>query len=375
MGLRCSILGHEFGDAELQREREERGDEVVVTIREVRACERCGVEHVESESTEVRPVEPAGTSADADANAGGSADGAAGEGVDAAANAVPDAGAGTGGDADADTGFADGPASAGSGGVGTPTVEEAETPAPEDDDGIILGDDEEGSSERPEGEWPRADDTRLDEHDRPPEQTASTGAGTGTGTESGPAPGSDAGGDDPAGAETATGIPDADANGDGGTDPDENGDVDLSADAEGTESEDAEILGDAPGSASGPDAVSGNGEAGAQSDARSVTAGDDWPEHDDTPDEGFVAEDVDGSGIDAEFSGFASEADPETSTGDRSRAPAVADSVSLDAADGTVFVCGECGFSESIERSSLRAGDICPDCRADYLYEATPDEK
>jgi hypothetical protein len=34
MGLRC-LLGHDYGETEIEREREEDGDEMVVTIREV----------------------------------------------------------------------------------------------------------------------------------------------------------------------------------------------------------------------------------------------------------------------------------------------------------------------------------------------------
>ncbi|MFC6836644.1 DUF7093 family protein [Halomarina ordinaria] len=56
MALKCSLLGHEFGDAELDREREERGSEVVTSVREVVVCEHCGAERVISENTEVTAV-------------------------------------------------------------------------------------------------------------------------------------------------------------------------------------------------------------------------------------------------------------------------------------------------------------------------------
>lgn len=338
MGFRCSILGHEFGDAELQREREERGDEVVVTIREVRICERCGVQHVESESTEVRPVEPveevAGDPA-ADAGADGDADaGLLPPNADDAEDADPEV---VGDAAPSD------PEGVGAAGERA-AAEEAESPAAEEDDGIILGDDEGVPADRRQGEWPRADDTRLDERDPPPEREAATG--------------SDDAGDDP-----GAGIADPAASADASADGAEAGDE---FDAAG---EDAEILGESPGDSG---AVPTNGE----SDARSATTGDDWPEHEDTPDEGFAAENGDGEGaLDVEFSGLAPETDSESGADGRPQAPALADSVSLDAEDGTVFVCGECGFSEPVERSSLRAGDICPDCRAGYLHEVTPDEK
>ncbi|MHC3438520.1 DUF7093 family protein [Natrialbaceae archaeon A-gly3] len=53
MGLRCSLIGHDFGEPDVEREREERGSEVVVTVREYEECSRCGEKHVISETTEV----------------------------------------------------------------------------------------------------------------------------------------------------------------------------------------------------------------------------------------------------------------------------------------------------------------------------------
>ncbi|MUV60851.1 hypothetical protein GJ634_08940, partial [Halobacterium sp. CBA1126] len=57
MGLRCSLLGHDYGEAFVERDREERGDEVVVTERELKECARCGSEKVTSENTEVRSLQ------------------------------------------------------------------------------------------------------------------------------------------------------------------------------------------------------------------------------------------------------------------------------------------------------------------------------
>ncbi|WP_247002868.1 DUF7093 family protein [Halosolutus gelatinilyticus] len=53
MVLRCSLLGHDYGDPDVDREREERGSEVVVTVQEYEECARCGQRHVISENTEV----------------------------------------------------------------------------------------------------------------------------------------------------------------------------------------------------------------------------------------------------------------------------------------------------------------------------------
>jgi hypothetical protein len=374
MGLRCSILGHEFGDAELHREREERGDEVVVTIREVRTCERCGAEHVESESTEVRPVEPVeevaddGSGDDRAAAGGGDGDGetasasasasapanADREAADADVDADADSDAEAEAEADADSGET----GAGTGTAGTAgSIEEAEPPTAEEDDGVILDDDgEEVPPERREGEWPRADDTRLEERDPTAErETASGTDGTDDGSE----------------ADDAGSLPEeADAT----ASADENG----AGDVEVAESEDAEILDAESGGAA---AASQNGESSAQSDARSVTTGTDWPEHEDVSDRGFDAESADGGGPDVEFGGLApdagrdSDSDSDSATGRPAAGSPPEDAVSLDAGDGPVFVCGACGFSEPIGHSSLRAGDICPDCQSGYIREVAPAEE
>ena len=57
MVLRCSLLGHEYGEPDVEREREERGSEVVVTVREYEECARCGTRNVVSENTEVTSLE------------------------------------------------------------------------------------------------------------------------------------------------------------------------------------------------------------------------------------------------------------------------------------------------------------------------------
>ena len=59
MGLKCRLLGHQYGDPEIERDREEKGDEVVVTIREIQVCQQCGAEHVVSENKEVTAIRSA----------------------------------------------------------------------------------------------------------------------------------------------------------------------------------------------------------------------------------------------------------------------------------------------------------------------------
>ncbi|WP_311171794.1 DUF7093 family protein [Halobellus ordinarius] len=53
MGLRCRLHGHTYGEPEVERSREEIGNEVVVTVREVKVCDRCGAEETVSENKEV----------------------------------------------------------------------------------------------------------------------------------------------------------------------------------------------------------------------------------------------------------------------------------------------------------------------------------
>lgn len=53
MSLRCSLLGHEYGESEIEREREERGNEVVISVVELERCVHCGKAKTISENTEV----------------------------------------------------------------------------------------------------------------------------------------------------------------------------------------------------------------------------------------------------------------------------------------------------------------------------------
>ncbi len=111
MGLKCSVLGHKYGDATVERDREEQGSEVVITIREIETCERCGEERVVSENKEVTtlatPDEPMDDGDEADDDgaaepADGAADGSTvGAGDSDAAGSADDAGdAGTPDDGD-----------------------------------------------------------------------------------------------------------------------------------------------------------------------------------------------------------------------------------------------------------------------------------
>ncbi|WP_306054022.1 DUF7093 family protein [Natronococcus wangiae] len=150
MVLRCSLLGHDYGDSDVEREREERGSEVVVTVREYEECTRCGEKHVVSENTEVRSLS---TATDVDSRPDESEPTPVGEpasgpdGTDAtfvdAEETEPSAAAG-GPSSDADD-------------IEIPTDENGD---PVTDDGEILEDDGTTASDRDRGhgEWPDSDD-------------------------------------------------------------------------------------------------------------------------------------------------------------------------------------------------------------------------
>lgn len=128
MGLKCSLLGHSFEPADVERERKEEGSEVVTVTREIERCLRCDEERVVSESTEVTAV------VDEDevdiGDAGRETGGATGVGGGGGAGAV---GSGTGGDlADRD---------------------------PEEEDTEILTDEE---PEREPGAWPEEPEETWD---------------------------------------------------------------------------------------------------------------------------------------------------------------------------------------------------------------------
>jgi hypothetical protein len=341
MGLRCSLLGHDFADAELDRDREERGDEVVITHREVKTCRRCGAEQVLSENTEVRPVEPIDdvregqdgvTDPDeqaepatedaggAEPNLGG-ADGSddaefvdadAGAAGDEAGSEAADSGAGTGEWPDAEAG------------TGTATSDAAADAVT--DDGVII-DGEERPAAGTAGEWPDAADTRVDERDVPAE--------AGPEVELGDEAEGEVEAEPESGADEGAEILDADAEGDdeaeanAGAEPAVEAESDADADAEG---------------------------AGAES------AASEWPDPA-GEDRGFDAE-PGGERTELEFGGLA----PEGNGGvDAEATPS--EEPTLDAGAGTAFVCPECGFSKPVTQASLRAGDICPECKKGYLRE------
>ncbi len=273
MVLRCSLLGHEYGDADVEREREERGSEVVVIVREYEECTRCGERRVISENTEVTSLVAETTddsSRDEDET-----------GVDESVD-----------DAEPDDEF------------DVPVDEHGE---PITDDAEILDDEAvEPDRERERGEWPDSDDV-----------------GPPVGAESEPAA-----------------WPETD--------------------------DDADVVDDSTTVVDSDDVDS---PVGAENEPTS------WPETDD--DAVFVDADVesDPSAADTAVAdhgpaGTETEAGTGTGTGIASaqEAPTPGEGTPPEGV-ATEFFCPQCSFVAPGDRGSLRAGDICPECRKGYLGE------
>ena len=347
MGIRCSLLGHDYGESFVERDREERGNEVVVTERELRECRRCGAEHVTSENTEVRPIQPepeptpdveasaeaAPTTDAADAGAPSTdADPDAGEGgaFTSATEVIEQAEAGMSGDAEASDASVD------------ETAADDRAAEPGDDDAVILDDDADDATPGSD-QWDEPADPEVDPDD----------PGT-------PTPDPD----------------DEDVEFVGSADTDEPADADPSQHAGG------DAVADAASGSEGarPDA------GGATTDPATESSDDldrdrgEWPEPD-GEDEGFDATPGDDpagevsaatADADAETGTFefgeepAAEPDPAEETGFTSAGPV--DQAGTDDLDFTLF-CPECGFERYAAGSSLRAGDICPECKRGYLGE------
>lgn len=136
MGLKCSLLGHSYEPAGVEREREKQGSEVVTVSRELERCTRCDAERVVSESTEVTAV------VDADGDVGGP-----GAGGGYQTGGGPGQGDERAGDASAAEQAA---AAVDDLAEGSDTLD-LENRDPEEEDAEILTDDEQ---EREPGQWP-----------------------------------------------------------------------------------------------------------------------------------------------------------------------------------------------------------------------------
>ncbi|SDG04166.1 hypothetical protein SAMN04488067_11359 [Halorubrum xinjiangense] len=366
MGLRC-LLGHDFGEPELQREREEEGDEVVTTVKEVKTCARCGETQIVSENTEVTTMEQLADEAAANA-AGGSDTGAA-----ATPEGGPAPGAAEGG---AGPGAAAGRAEAGDGASADEGVTLDEEPGAGSDDAVIIDDGPAGDAEPETADTgPSADEigTSPDAADRPEAANASDAADrpdpTAEDAELLDADEESASASSPAGDAAPESAPsdEADAEGDDGVILDEE-----AADADERERGAWPSVDESDDDADGPTA---------------------WPDHG-GEDEGFSAEVGEGGDAGVEFGGGltpeAAEQREEGAETEYVEAPDDAEAVAFDA-DGesgtgitrgespeletigddepTEYYCPECGMVRAADGSSMRAGDICPECKRGYVDE------
>ena len=345
MGLRC-LLGHDFGEPETEREREEKGEEMVVTFRTVKTCSRCGETQVVSENKEVTSIPEAIAGEDAaddttDETAADTPGGAvAADTPDGSVAAdTPDGSVTTGAvtaadddgeviDAESDGAVDDAvTATAADAADDEPThprvddepeaAEEFEPPqSAEEDDGIILDDADEEPTERQPGEWPDSSDVgRGDDERMPTLEEVEGGAEANAETET------------DAGEQESEQTPWPDQQGE---------DEGFAAEVGGDEEE--------------VDVDFGNKLA---------------PELDDTE---TVEE-----GYDAEFIGNAADAadtEPSSSTGSAGGITSAETLTREEASEvPTEYYCPDCGMTRAADRSSMRAGDICPECHHGYITE------
>ncbi|MFW6384799.1 MAG: DUF7093 family protein [Halodesulfurarchaeum sp.] len=325
MGLRCSLFGHDFGDTVTERDRNENGAEVVITVRKIRSCRRCGAEEVVTENTEIRHREsleessvPENEGRDADHPGGLDTERSPGE-IDGGTEPEPDTerprqpSPGGTDESEHEPTVPDLVESAEStederwknesDGKGSVTERDDKTDVV--DDAIIMGENVEGDVDR--------------ENDLGRRELVDSGN------------------------MFDTSPPEA-GNGDDFVDPGRNGGIEGGSTENRTAEESEMDRGD-----SGTDSI----DEDPSEDREAIDPDDSTFEFDDTGPSGERSRernvDLSGSGITA--------AGPIDVSGSPS-----------DGLDAT-FVCPECRYSARAAGSSLRAGDICPNCRQGYLAE------
>ena len=440
MGLRC-LLGHDFDEPETERERNEEGNEVVVTVREVKTCKRCGEKQVVSENKEITSIdqlresatgepasgssagsEPAATTGGAaddewstdDLSGGGTESSEAATAADTQETVEPDEDPiergvadiieqaekdddmlqdtpepeSTPDTADADTADADAetddvPVHPGQ---RSAAAEDSEDTDPADDDGVILDDEEASPPEEGRRQWEEevspeevpGDDLNVGEsspHDDDDAEILDAGPETSTAdTEpsSEPEP-SEPTTSEPQGRSTPSAVESEDAEimdagpEIGGTGPDE----------QSTEPEPTE-----PSSEPEPtEASSGRGETEEGHmpwpEAPNEDEGDDATAPDGPTDIDFGGESSADDDASAEVSSAAADEDRanghRTETGepsDASTGPSANVDLQQSSRDAELeYHCPECGLTRDVGNSSMRAGDICPECRVGYIVE------
>lgn len=381
MGFKCRLFGHTYGTPEVERSRTEDGDEVIITIRNVKRCTRCGDEQMVNQTKEVTSVRTPEE-----------------VGLDGAeeASATPEP-----------PGETDAPERGPSGGDSPVTpVDPGTPPAAEPDDPVdatvgVDADPVADATVDPAGD--------VDDGATPAPAEDGTGAQSGGGDHSGEDDdavvedvddGWETGSDDWDDVEPEPDADDAIILDAGETEHDQvQWPEESDADPEATDPADPQATDDAPTN----DAEIIDAE-GAEADPAGGSAGG-WPEHEDV-DEGYSATpngDVDaefsGNGLTPEVNGGAPD-DPSTVDGiavggadggatERTRAEVEGDAAGGDGfgtgegfvsagesaaesdvpADRVEFYCPNCGYAQTAGLSSMRAGDICPECKRGYIAE------
>ncbi len=290
MGIKCSLLGHDFSGSKVEEEREEQGSEVLITIKEVETCDRCGKQRVVSENKEVTSLEAASEDADEDDAADDEADDETGT-IESSpgVTSTPDIDAAEDdaeliGEAEDDETASDDDAAPEPDHQPDPVTatddESDQSVTAADDDAVILGDDDDEPDREP-GEWPDEEPEHGTEADEESESTVDAGDQETTSSEEWP---------DEFGHDEAT--------------------------------------------KTAPEVEWPEEDAPAKSD---------WE-----PTENLTKQ-IDGADI--EPTGSAAITVPEGE-----------------------FECPECGFRTSVEESSLRAGDFCPDCHRGSLEHRAEDQ-
>ncbi len=166
MGLRCSLLGHDYGESEIEREREEQGNEVVVTVREFEKCQRCGAESIISENKEVTTIEePEPTPEPMESKTEeGLAGSASAEPTPAEQGSVEPMTTGP----ESETEIIDETVESDPEPVGFNDDDFHPPESADEDDGVILDDEDDEVEEqgRGHGEWPDPEDTNVNESAR-----------------------------------------------------------------------------------------------------------------------------------------------------------------------------------------------------------------
>jgi len=429
MGLRC-LLGHDFGEPETERERNEEGNEVVVTVREVKTCERCGEKQVVSENKEITSIDQL-------------RDSAAGE--QSREESAPKVGIGSDaeeewGDDDLATGQTD-PATATEPeqpAEETATVEPDEDPIErgvadiieqaEKDDDMLEQPPEEPESAEPEPaatapDEPESAESEDDEPVHPGQRSAAAEESDAPDAveddgvildddaasppeegrhqwEEEASPGDELNVGDSATAEEIE-EDDAEIIDASGSSPDSSSaepspepstpedEPQQSSTPSAVESEDAEIVDADPEPATGPsDPVpeSGTSQSEPASPEREETDEGHmpWPEGP-GEDEGHDATPPEGEPADVDFGDFApaeeqsSDAETDRANGHRtdegeeseqSTAPTANVDLERSSRDAELeYFCPECGLTRDVGTSSMRAGDICPECHVGYISE------